>query len=297
MEYKLKGKKAVVDVSLLKDDLKITKSAAGLTLDFPDLRKGALEDRYDVSFGDDTLKITEKSADLNMSKIIGNSSGLVVLGIPDIETDITVSVKSGDVDCDTLKGSADLTCYSGDITIGGAMNGNIKIKTYSGDVSIQELNGSLYASVISGDLSVNSGNISALGCKTMSGDISISAAFSLAEDAKIKSVAGDVSVNILERTGDGIFHVKTVSGDTDLKGEKRDEDEIVSAGGAFTNGFDLSGLDGLFSFAKKWKKGAGVRVDVNKPTDSSAGRIIDMLDQGKITASQAEDLLRALKGE
>lgn len=309
MKYNLNSNEMTLQITLLNSDLEIAGSErTDVEIDFSDLRKNAADEIFDISFENNTLKISQKSKKLSqfMSgedypvKILLPNTALVKAEIDGISGDVaiygvgslsgSVKTKSGDIDI------KDIEIFDGEIS------------SISGDVNLRSLKGSLISSAVSGDINVSESEFSKTVVKSVSGDLNLSCSFAMTEDAVIGTVSGDISINFISFAGEKNIIIKSISGDVELTGNKPADDRITVSQlkGDFAN-FNPMGKDffkGSFgSVFKNLKDHIKNVSDINstseiretKEKDHNVESILDMVAHGKITVDEAEKLIKAIK--
>ncbi|HQO09204.1 MAG TPA: DUF4097 family beta strand repeat-containing protein [Clostridiales bacterium] len=310
MKYDLNANCIKMEISLLNSDLEITGSErSDLELDFPDLRRNAAEEIFDISFEEGILKITQKSKKL--SQFMSGDDFTVKLSVPkNAELEVEINDLSGDIKVSgagIFKGN--VKSKSGDVLIEKVDDLEAEISSISGDVIINECKGSLMTSSVSGDMKASVTACKILKAKSVSGDIEITGSFDLSEDAMVNSVSGDIKINFESYAGQNIVNLKSVSGDIELEGNKPADEMIkISTVKGDLSGFNPIGKD----FFKSWTFGNAFKdlkshfKDISDENSVSEIRetkkdvqnvqtVLNMLAEGKISADEAEKLIKAIK--
>ena len=297
MEYAVKGKSLALDISLLMGDIIIKKGKGkAVDVEFPDLRKGALEAFIDVDYSDEEgLKIRERKTGLGMGT---KGASDLVLSLPDLPVEGAIRLDKGDCiveDPFIFTGKAEIRM--GDLVFRKTLDGDLSARVVKGDLVINEMNGALSAVTVNGDIVVRGGRLTGMNGKTVAGDISVTGDFAPAQPLRAVTVSGDIHLNALHYEGDQAVIASSVSGEVMIEGAVPDEKKKTA------RVENAMGGKGIFSVMKLLKtfpfqRGEGPQVEVRKK-ESAAGMNVDMvlnmLDEGRITAEQAEKLIRALK--
>ncbi len=196
----------------------------------------------DIEFLADVLKnaeIKSTSGDISVNTeaenlTVGSTSGNV--GVEGKANSVTVSSTSGDVLCyrvdsegefnakttsgdvmvrDSKVAGAYIQSTSGDVSIEKISADKLSFKTTSGDIELEEVyaENMLSASAVSGDIELIHGDSMDISFETTSGDIE--AIIQTGKNFSYKTSSGTICLP--EDSGDGKCHVKTVSGDAEIK--------------------------------------------------------------------------------
>lgn len=297
MEYEVKGACINLDIFLLAGDI-VVKKGKGKTLsvEFPDLRKGALEAFIDVDYSEDEgLKIREKKSGLTLGT---RGASDLILTLPDLPVKGTIQLDKGDcIVEESLAFTGKTEIRMGDMVFRKSLNGDLSARVVKGDLVINEMNGAMSAVTVNGDIIVRNGRLTAMNCKTVAGDISVTGDFAPEQPMRAVSVSGDIHLKALHYEGDQMVTATSVSGDVAIEGavpeEKKKTARVENAMGG----------KGVFSVLKLVKnlsftRGEGPQVEVRKKEskqEMNVEMVLNMLEEGRITADQAEKLIRALK--
>ena len=297
MEYEVKGKGLALDISLLLGDI-IVKRGKGrvVSVEFPNLRKGALEAFIDVSYSDEEgLKIREKKNGLLFGT---KGASKLILSLPDLPLKGTIHLEKGDcIVEDPVDFCGKAGVRMGDLIFRKAVNGELSARAVNGDLVINEMNGVLSAVTVNGDISVGSGRMTAMNCKTVAGDISVKGDFAPTQPLRAVSVSGDIRINALHYEGDQEITATSVSGDVLIEGAVPDKKKKTSRAEHVIAG---KGIIPIMKHLKNFSfpHGEGPQVEVRKrdqKEEMNVEMVLNMLEEGRITVEQAEKLIRAIK--
>lgn len=258
-----------------------------IELEVPDVRKNTAEELFHIDFTDGVLTIREE-------KNFGIKNFLSLnLGSRNIEIVMPENIKSG--------GSIEL--MSGDLDVSDfecIQDENLKLKLMSGDIEISNFKGGLNGQVLSGDVNISESEFSFLKLKAMSGDIELDdIKLNLVKDGLVDSVSGDVNANITSIEGEGKLNFKCLSGDCDISGDYDEKKVVISS--AFKDidfGGKMEFLKGLNPFVNKARKHGDVEYEEKKEKPKQGvDKILDMLAEGKISADDAEKLIKAINNK
>lgn len=157
----------------------------------------------------DTLFV-EVQRDRSLRNAVGRAPYVALqLAVPD-GAQIEARLVSGDIEIETLRGTASMTTVSGDVVI-DSMQGDVQFDTTSGDLEIRDLRGTVNARSVSGELDA-SGAISAATITSASGDVRLNG---LTGNTTITTISGDVRISATETAQ---LAIETTSGDVDVQG-------------------------------------------------------------------------------
>lgn len=295
MNFDVQENKVELDLILRKIDLEVkSEDRQDIEIDFSELTKSGAEERFDIEFSDNRLKIHEKKH-VEWGKYFDvkdrNKGKLLMLFPAEIETSGKITTYNGDLEAEAWIFNGNIKNYSGDIVVSKSLKGDICTNIYSGDIEVENFEGKLQAKSYSGDIKINSGLIKQLNLKSFSGDVDIKGIFQLEKASTIKSMSGDVKLEISEYRGEEKLNIRVLSGDTDIKGDyPEDKIEIKRT-------TDLSGKFEIRKLKKLADIFGGNKAEVKVEEDSdNINRILEMLESGKINSEQAEKLIKSLKG-
>ena len=149
---------------------------------------------------DSSLSISVVSADVNIEGVTGRHG---------------INAVSGDVDAALGGGDGEISTVSGDIDVRGSRTaGELRVTAVSGDLQIVEVVGELYASTVSGDIDVAKSNLGRVKLATTNGDIDLQGIVGPSGEVDIDTTNGDVDVQINGKD-DINLKVDTFNGDID----------------------------------------------------------------------------------
>jgi DUF4097 and DUF4098 domain-containing protein YvlB len=304
-------------VKLARYDLSVEEcEGSDVIVEVDDLERA--DKALDVRFEENALKIVRKSGASNI-----RNGGEIVLKMP-VGKKCSGECKSasGDIEMAGISFSGSIDTASGDIELSSLKDGtDLDLKSASGDVSVREINGRIGAHSVSGNIEVEDSSLSGLISRTVSGDFTFSGKLLLGENAIVKTVSGDISIDCREAENLGIG-VKTMSGEIEIDGSYSSEwNEEAEKGSKLS----LKTVSGEISVdvgenaknvcvQSKSAKGArafkmfgtadfkemfshmprGVKVGQGESRGDQVSRILKMLEQEKVTAGEATELIDAL---
>jgi DUF4097 and DUF4098 domain-containing protein YvlB len=158
-----------------------------------------------------SLDIESVSANVDVQQMAGRKLSVASVSAPIVVTasspgqaefenvsgDITLRITSADVEASSV---------SGDIRLGGGMNGQVDLETVSGNISLLAQ------------------PLSKLDANTVSGDLDLKAGLKPGGTINIESLSGEVGLKLLRNSGARV-HVETFSGDIQSPSGKVHEEE------------------------------------------------------------------------
>ncbi len=147
---------------------------------------------------------------------VSSTSGDVWCYRINAEGEFNAKTTSGDVMVrDSKAAEAYIQSTSGDVSIEKISADKLSFKTTSGDIELEEVyaENMLSASAVSGDIELIHGDSMDISFETTSGDIE--AIIQTGKNFSYKTSSG--TIRLPEDSGDGKCHVKTVSGDAEIK--------------------------------------------------------------------------------
>lgn len=146
-----------------------------------------------------SLDINSVSANVDVQQMAGRK-----LSVASVSGPIVVSASS--------PGQAKFENVSGDITL-RITTPDVEVSSVSGDVKLGGgLNGQVELESVSGNLSLLAQPLGKLRVSTVSGDLSLKAGLKPGGTINVESLSGEVDLNLLRNTG-AKLHVETFSGD------------------------------------------------------------------------------------
>jgi len=298
MEFEVKGDKVKIDISLFRGDVSFEPSKGKkLCVQFPDLRKGALEAFIDVSYTEEEgLKVIEKKNGLSLRP---QRESNMVLSLPDLPLEGRVILEKGDcVIHDSLEWNGKIEVRLGNLTVKKMLTGELTTKVIKGDLFIEEITGRLKAVTVNGDILIKGGRMTALNCRTVAGDISVTGDFVSQEPMKAVSVSGDVLLQVLHYEGGQEIRALSVGGDAKIEGDVPEEKKKEVKTGPKFAGKKIFSLLKMFERFPFHGGNEETQVEVEKKDveeEMNVGTVLTMLEERRITAEQAEKLIKALK--
>jgi len=306
MKFQLSDKDLEFDVSLIKSNLDIiTEDREDMKVEFENLTKSAIQQRFKVKYDGKELDLKESKSYLfqNQDQIRGN----IKLYIPvNIKTYGDLKTKGGDITINSLYFNGDVKMYGGDFNVSEKIIGKNEYKIYGGNIKINHFKGGIEIKTYGGNVKINDGEIDYLENKVYGGNLKINSIFSLKEDAKIKMYGGNIKINAKKYNTDAIIYAKIMGGNLDMTGDFP-EDKLVEKKYNKTGiGRDIvSNIpDSIFSMFSKFtgssngSKNEDMEVEIEeKQTNHTEeiNKVLDMLDEGKINAEQAQKLIKSIK--
>ncbi len=291
--YTITGDKLKLGISLVSYDISI-KGYKGdeLVIEVDDRKKA--DKNIEIEFTEKELRIKEEKS------LRWNKGGNLVLHLP----------KNGIY-------SGKYSSTSGDIEVRDIFYEG-KIASVSGDIELKKIEGMAEIKSVSGDITLEEVNLSKISANKVSGNFDFSGKLSLSGDGGIKTVSGDIKLDI--KSGDNLrFYLKTL-GDTDINGESIEWKEemadwksltLKSVSGSINLTLDES-LKDVYLKTSKGMKGfkmntfskwlevflshipKGVQVQAGTSKKEHISRILNMLEHGKIDAEEAKKLIDSL---
>jgi DUF4097 and DUF4098 domain-containing protein YvlB len=316
-KYPLKEDGLKLYVKLVSYDLSIEEcEGSDVVVEVDDLERA--NKALDVRFEENVLTVEQKTGVSNI-----RSGGDIVMRMPaGKRCSGECKSASGDIEIAGISFSGSVDTASGDIGLSSLKDrADLRLKSASGDISIREMDGKIGAHSVSGNVEVEDSSLSGLTSRTVSGDFTFSGKLLLGENAVVKTVSGDVSIDCREAENLGVS-VKTMSGEIEVDGSYSSEwNEEAEKGsklslktvsgeisvdigenaknvcvqsksakglGAFKM-FGTADFKEMFSHMPK-----GVRVGQGESREEQVSRILKMLEQEKVTAGEATELIDAL---
>lgn len=310
------GKTIEVHISIKSGDVSVNSSDSDMIeVDLPDLRKGTLDEMFEITMNDNKLTIKEKKTSFSGMNFLnfGNSCSDMTLSLPkSVSYSGELSLYNGDLSVQDVALSGSVNTYNGDISIQKVKADHLKVNSYNGDLSLMNFNGSLTVEQFNGDVSCQQCVLTGIHLKSFSGDIDLKASFNLLEDGSITTMSGDVSIYGEEYLTEKCINISTMSGDQEISGNIP-EDKITvknkmrNHGMEFMKGFKpmMKGIFGSIGGSMTEQKDQ-VKTEVFNTSDdkreaaekkdANIERILQMLADGKINFEESERLINLLKG-
>lgn len=290
-----------------------------------------IDKRLSIEMEDEKLKIAENTK-TSFSGYSGGEIILKLPSMKKYSGEI--KSMSGDIEINKISYSGGVYSTSGDIEITSLKgNTDLKATTTSGDINLEELEGKLNVRSMSGDIDINDAVLSSFDGNTVSGDLSCSGKFLIKEDSSIKTVSGDLEL-VIDAAENLLIKSATVSGEVDIdgdyesteKGEPKDLKTLTIKTVSGDVGVEIDeSCKNVYAESSKAAKDFGIHisrmfdkkmhndihrtvaavvkrvprgVEVIDKSDSGnqehISRILKMLEDGKINAGEARDLIDAL---
>lgn len=158
-----------------------------------------------------SLDIESVSADVDVQQMAGRK-----LSVSSVSAPIVVTASS--------PGQAEFENVSGDITL-RITTPDVQVQTVSGEVRLGGgLNGNVEMETVSGNLTLMAQPLNKLKANTVSGDLDIKAGLKSGGTINVESLSGEVALNLLRNVGAKV-HVETFSGDIRSPSGTVDEEE------------------------------------------------------------------------
>jgi DUF4097 and DUF4098 domain-containing protein YvlB len=306
MKFTLENKQLELDVSLSKSGVTFRESDdTALELVFSGLRKKTVEEVYQISFRGNRLYIKEKGRSRHSPMIdaVFNSplASDLILMIPSgtLLTGKVASLK-GDIKAERLNFRGELKTVTGRIEIEEMKSDGLNVQNIGGNIRFGRFNGYLRGKTVAGRFLVEQGKFSELVIKGVSGDIQIAGEFDLEDEGEISSLSGGIQLDINAYRGNALLLLNTLSGQVTVSGDYPEDTVLIKKRMPFIKNQPFksvfSPMKEMFSSFFK-NSGEEVEVEVDSPgTDENHVKmILEMLSQGKISAEEAEKLIRALE--
>lgn len=310
------GKTIEVHISIKSGDVSVHSSDGDMIeVDLPDLRKGTLDEMFEMTMYDNKLTIKEKKPSFSGMNFLnfGNSCSDMTLSLPkSVSYSGELSLYNGDLSVQNVRLSGSVNTYNGDISFQNTEADHLKVNSYNGDLSMKNYKGGLAVEQFNGDISCQGCELTAMQIKSFSGDIEIRGSFDLKEDGVITTMSGDISLNAEKYLSDKYIRISTMSGDQDIQGNIPEDKIIVknqmrNHGMEFMKGFKpmMKGIFGSIGGSMTEQKDQ-VKTEVFNTSDdkreaaekkdANIERILQMLADGKINFEESERLINLLKG-
>ncbi|MDD5529728.1 MAG: DUF4097 family beta strand repeat-containing protein [bacterium] len=325
-KYPVKKDSLSISIALASYDLSIEGCEGNEVIIETDDKETA-DKRLTISMEGKELRITE-----NSGISFGRYEGELVLRLP-LKKQYSggCKVASGDVEIKNVFYNGIIKSASGDIAI-ESLKGDIEIGTTSGDIELNDIEGNANVHSMSGDIEINDGTIHSLDIATTSGDISFCGKLLLEKDCFIKSVSGDIELDI-SNAENLLIESKTLSGDIEIEGDysvsKEDKNgykhlSLITVSGDINvelgddcknvyattvkarDSFHRAG-HGIFDrmihngvhrtideAVKRAPRGVEIVENEEPSRTEHISRILKMLEDGKVNAEQARELIDAL---
>lgn len=309
MKYSIENQQLRLDLSLSKSSIEIIETAdESVELEFSGLRKKTVDEVFTVNFRNNRLIIKEKSVrNSPMFDTIFNSGWTsdVKLKIPS-QTALsgTISTMKGDVTAAKLDFCGRMKTMAGRITVKELTSDGAEIQNIGGNIRIDKFEGFLKAKSVAGKITIEDGVFKDLSVRGVAGDVRLIGHFDLENDGEVNTLSGDIHLNIMSFKGDAMILVSTLSGNPDVVGEFPVDAVQIKRRMPFIKNHPFKSF--FPSMKNSWasffsmSKDDEVEVEVEAETvsdDENVKMILQMLSEGKISAEEAEKLIKALGKE
>ncbi len=306
MKFNLEGKQLELDISLSKSGVTFQEGDGdSLELVFSGLRKKTIEEVYQIGFRNNRLYVKEKGRSRHSPVIdavfsTALSSDLILMMPRDVLLSGKISSLKGDIKAGRLDFRGELKTVTGRIEVDEIESDGLSVQNIGGNTRFGAVNGYLKGKTVAGRFTVEKGKFKDLTVRGVSGDIRISGEFDLEDDGEISSLSGAIQLDIREFLGDSSLILSTLSGQVSVTGEYPEDAVHIKRRMPF---FKDHGLKSVFSpmrdmcssFFSKSKDEVEVEVESAEADESHVKMILEMLSQGKISAEEAERLIKALE--
>jgi hypothetical protein len=233
-----------------------------------------------------------------------SASGDIELGSFKKETELEVKTTSGDISVQKLNGKIEAHSVSGDIEAKNISLQKLRVKTVSGEFNFSgnlPLKEDAMIKTVSGDIGfdIQETENLAIHIKTVSGEIDIDGSYKRGSKKEvknyrnlfIKSISGEVEIKLGKETKD--VYVETTKFSKSFcfgPGEFFDSSFFKGMSGM---GKTMDGMGKMFSkMFSHFPK--GVKCTEGDSKDENISRILKMLEEGKISAKEAKELIDSL---
>jgi hypothetical protein len=167
------------------------------------------------------------------------------------------------------------------------------------------LHGFLRGKTVAGALTVENGFFKEISIKSVSGDIRLTGDFHLELDGEISTVSGNVHLDARSFQGENSLVLSTLSGHTTVVGDYPEGGIVVKPRLPFIKNHPFKtfvpSMKEMFSsfFSTAGNKNeveVEAEAEPRQGESEQAKMVLEMLSQGKISAEEAEKLIKALRG-
>jgi DUF4097 and DUF4098 domain-containing protein YvlB len=308
MRFTIDGRRLDVDIRLTRTKLDIEEhDRPDIELSFSELRRNTAEELFSVTCRDNLLTIQEKvwqrpavataffNAELQAHLILKVPSGTRLFG--------RITTVSGDLCAPVLRLEGKIKTISGRMTFGSVEAQWLRLQNIGGSLEIETMNGGLSARIITGRCRIAQGRITALSLNGVSSDVAIKADYELKKDADIHTVSGDIHLEIGSYQGERRLVLSSLSGRVTVEGGYPKDRVEIRKRMPFLKQHPfrevMPAVKNVVSSLAAMAREGNVEVRTGKEdeeTEQNVRLILQMLSEGKITATEAEKLIAALKG-
>lgn len=304
MNFPVKDNKITLQLSLINGDINISgEERSDIEVDLGDLRKNTAEEIFDIQSDGNELSIIQKGSK-KLLKTFNVKNVDVTIKVPaGLNLNGDIKNVSGDIEIKDFAGlESGVSTRNGDVSIKDLKKIDIKVNIINGDLEATSVTGEVKVNNVNGDIALKDSTYNKLDINNVNGDISIKGDFDLKEDAKIKIVSGDVSLNCDKFNNGHKIFVNSVTGDNNITGNFPEEAVVQQGGLKELKNLKIlkDSLKPVISQLKehfKFMPVDKVKEEVNpkKNNEENIKMILKMLSEGKIKAEDAEKLISALK--
>lgn len=311
MKYSLEQKRLELDLSLSKSSVEIQESGDDcVELDFLGLRKRTVEELFSIGFRQNRLYLKEKNVRHSpvIEAIFSSAQACdIIIKVPkQSELSGRISTIKGDLKGGSINYQGELKTVTGKIVMEGITSERLDVQNIGGSILIGKFDGFLKGKTVTGSMTIENGLFKEIGIKTVSGDIRLGGTFELELDSEISTVSGNVDLDIRGFKSDRTLILSTLSGQTTVLGDyPAGGIEIKPRFPYIKNHPFKTVVPSLKEMFASFFSTMGKRSDVEVETEGEPHAkesehtkiVLDMLSQGKITAAEAEKLIKALHGK
>ncbi|TYB31358.1 MAG: hypothetical protein FXF47_04585 [Candidatus Mcinerneyibacterium aminivorans] len=306
MKFQLSEKDLELDVSLIKSNLNIvTEDREDMEVVFENLTKSAIQQRFKVKYDGEELDLKESKSYLfqNQDQIRGN----IKLYLPrKIKSYGDLKTKGGNIKINSLYYNGDVKMYGGNFKVTEKLIGSNEYKIYGGNIDIEYFEGGVEIKTYGGNIKINDGKIEYMETKVYGGNLKINSIFELKKDASIKMYGGNIKIDVEKYNTESKIYAIIMGGKMDITGDFPEDKLIKKKYNKTGIGKDIvSNIpESIFNMFSKFtgNKSDGENKDVEVEVEEKqnnyteeVNKVLDMLDEGKINAEQAQKLIKSIK--
>ncbi|MBU2511017.1 DUF4097 family beta strand repeat protein [bacterium] len=306
MKFTIQDKQLRLDLSLSKSSIEIIETAEETAeIEFTGLRKKTVDEVFNISFRNNRLYIKERSPrNSPMFDTLFNSgwSSDLKLKIP-AQTLLsgTISSLKGDITADRLNFCGKIKTVMGTIGIKSLISDGADIQNVGGNIGIDRFEGVLKTKSMAGKIVVEEGVFKDLSIRGVTGDVRLAGHFELENEGEVNTLSGDIHLNIMSFKGEAMILVSTMSGNPDVIGDFPEDAVQIKRRMPFLKNHPFKSFfpsmkntcASFFSMSKDDDE-VEVHAETVPDDDDNVKMILEMLSQGKISAEEAEKLIKAL---
>ncbi len=305
MKYTIQDQQLKLDLSLSKSSIEIIETAEEtVEVEFSGLRKKTVDEVFSISYRNNRLYIKERSTRSSpMFDTIINSGWTsdLKLKVP-AKTALsgTISTLKGDIIANRLNFCGKMKTVMGKISIKKLASDGSDIQNIGGNIRIDKFEGFLRAKSVAGKIEVEEGTFKELSVRGVAGDVRLAGHFELENDGDVNTLSGDIHLNIMSFKGDAMILVSTLSGNSDVIGDFPEDAVQIKRRMPFIKNHPFKSFFPSMKntcasfFSMSDDDEVEVEAETVKDDDENVKMILEMLSQGKISAEEAEKLIKAL---